>query len=101
LWDSLSSAGGKKLRSHTVKSNRYSIVMATATSTIQAGPDIPVIDLLGDESSIGRDLIEAAASSGFVYIKNLGRDIPAEVIDNAFALVRALAFTHAGVMSLC
>jgi isopenicillin N synthase-like dioxygenase len=50
---------------------------------------IPVIDLSGSlpESQIARDLVVAAATYGFVYVKNQGKDIPAEVIDGIFDLV--------------
>ena len=50
---------------------------------------IPVIDLSGSlpESQIAKDLVDAAATYGFVYVKNQGKDIPAEVIDGIFDLV--------------
>ena len=49
---------------------------------------IPVIDISGaDQKAIARDLVEAAIEHGFVYIKNLGHDIPIEAVENAFQLV--------------
>jgi len=49
---------------------------------------IPVIDLSGDDQAqVAKDLVEAAIEHGFVYIKNIGNDIPLEAIDGAFALV--------------
>jgi hypothetical protein len=49
---------------------------------------IPVIDLSGIEETVAKELVDAAATYGFVYIKSLGKDIPVEVIDRIFALVR-------------
>jgi isopenicillin N synthase-like dioxygenase len=50
---------------------------------------IPVIDLSGSlpESQVATELVDAAATYGFVYIKNQGKDIPVEVIDGIFDLV--------------
>jgi isopenicillin N synthase-like dioxygenase len=50
---------------------------------------IPVVDISGPDSeeSIADQLVHAATLHGFVYIKNLGRDIPIEDIDHAFDLV--------------
>lgn len=50
---------------------------------------IPVIDInSADEATIGKALVDAAEEHGFIYIRNLGQDIPAEQIDEAFSLVR-------------
>jgi len=49
---------------------------------------IAVIDLSGPEETVARELVDAAATYGFVYIKSLGKDIPVESIDNIFALAR-------------
>jgi isopenicillin N synthase-like dioxygenase len=60
--------------------------------SVPNGPDplqIPVVDINGPESeqSVADQLVNAATVHGFVYIKNLGRDIPIEDIDHAFDLV--------------
>ena len=50
---------------------------------------IPVIDISGTlpESEIAAQLVDAAATYGFVYVKNEGKDIPIEAIDSLFDLV--------------
>lgn len=49
---------------------------------------IPIIDInAADEATVGKQLVDAAEEHGFIYIRNLGRDIPAEQVDEAFALV--------------
>jgi isopenicillin N synthase-like dioxygenase len=54
---------------------------------------IPVIDISGPlpESEIAEQLVDAAATYGFVYVKNEGKDIPVEAIDSVFDLVRDLS----------
>jgi len=49
---------------------------------------IPLIDLSGSqpESQTAKDLVDAAATCGFVYIRNQGKDIPVDVIDGIFNL---------------
>jgi len=51
--------------------------------------EIPMIDISGTESEveIGKRLVDAAEIHGFVFIKNLGRDIPIPAIDRSFELV--------------
>lgn len=49
--------------------------------------EIPIIDIAGDQTEAARQLVEAAENHGFIYIKNLGRDIPAADIAEAFKLV--------------
>jgi len=51
---------------------------------------IPVIDISGSipEAEVASQLVDAAATYGFVYIRNQGRGIPVETIENTFALVR-------------
>ncbi|KAJ2963209.1 hypothetical protein NQ176_g10871 [Zarea fungicola] len=52
---------------------------------------IPVIDInSADEATIGKALVDAAEEHGFIYIRNLGQDIPAEQIDEAFSLSKKL-----------
>jgi hypothetical protein len=48
---------------------------------------IPVIDLSGPDKILAKELVHAAATYGFVYVKSLGKDIPLESIDGTFALV--------------
>jgi isopenicillin N synthase-like dioxygenase len=55
-----------------------------------ASGQIPVIDLSGPEPEVAKQLVDAAASYGFVYVRNLGKDIPVEDIDSTFALVMSL-----------
>lgn len=49
--------------------------------------DIPIIDLSGPQDDVARQLVSAAEDHGFIYIKNLGKDIPGADIDEAFRLV--------------
>lgn len=50
---------------------------------------IPVIDISGSlpQKEVAKQIVDAAATYGFVYIKSLGKDIPIEAIDNIFDLV--------------
>ncbi len=51
---------------------------------------IPIIDISAegaDEAKVAQELVDAAVEYGFIYIKNTGRDIPAEQIDHIFDLV--------------
>jgi isopenicillin N synthase-like dioxygenase len=50
---------------------------------------IPVIDISGSapEAEIAEQLVDAAATYGFVYIKNQGKDIPVEAIEKTFDIV--------------
>ena len=51
---------------------------------------IPVIDISApdvDQKDVARQLVDAAEEHGFIYIRNLGRDISAADIDGAFELV--------------
>ncbi|KAG5977522.1 hypothetical protein E4U55_006725 [Claviceps digitariae] len=52
--------------------------------------EIPIIDLSGDPSTVANQLVDAAADHGFIYIRNLGHDIPPASIDEAFALGKKL-----------
>jgi len=56
---------------------------------------IPVIDISGSrpETEVAKELVDAAATYGFVYIKNEGKDIPVEVINDVFQLVRYHKYT--------
>ncbi|OTA94828.1 hypothetical protein M434DRAFT_243888 [Hypoxylon sp. CO27-5] len=60
--------------------------MATAAS-------IPIIDISAegvDQTQVAKELVDAAVEYGFVYIKNAGRDISPEQIENAFNVSRIL-----------
>jgi hypothetical protein len=59
-----------------------------ASPNTDAG-QIPVINLSGSlhESQVAKELVDAAATYGFVYIKNQGKDIPVDVVDGIFDLV--------------
>ena len=49
---------------------------------------IPIIDInSADTATIGRQLVDAAEEHGFIYIRNLGKDISPGQIDEAFHLV--------------
>jgi isopenicillin N synthase-like dioxygenase len=50
---------------------------------------IPIIDISdpGEEDRIASELVDAARTHGFVYIKNQGRGVPVEAIEEAFNLV--------------
>ncbi|KAM0238267.1 hypothetical protein ACHAP5_008790 [Fusarium lateritium] len=53
--------------------------------------NIPIIDISApgaDQKEIARQLVDAAEEHGFIYIRNLGRDIEAKSIDGAFDLVK-------------
>ena len=56
------------------------------------GGQIPVIDVSGTtpEVEVAKQLVDAASTYGFVYIKNEGKDIPVETIDSLFELVKLL-----------
>ncbi|KAI1811907.1 2OG-Fe(II) oxygenase superfamily protein [Poronia punctata] len=54
---------------------------------------IPVIDISGhgdDQARIAKQLVDAAADFGFVYIKNTGHDISAAQIEQAFNTSKTL-----------
>lgn len=49
---------------------------------------IPILDISGEQSfQTAEDLVAAAATHGFIYVKNSGKDIPIPVIDHAFDIV--------------
>ena len=50
---------------------------------------IPVIDISGNtaEDVVAKQLVDAATKHGFLYIKNEGKDIPVEAIENMFEIV--------------
>jgi isopenicillin N synthase-like dioxygenase len=58
--------------------------------SIRTSSPIPVIDISGSlpEADVAKQLVDAAATYGFVYVKSEGRDIPVEAIDSIFQLVR-------------
>ncbi|KAF4626127.1 hypothetical protein G7Y89_g12038 [Cudoniella acicularis] len=58
---------------------------------METSGQIPVIDISGpdSEAETAKQLIDAAATHGFVYIKNQGKDIPVEAIENMFNLSKA------------
>ena len=47
---------------------------------------IPVIDISGStsEAEVAKQLVDAATTYGFVYLRNEGKDIPIEAIDSLF-----------------
>lgn len=50
---------------------------------------IPVIDISGasSEVDIAEELVKAASTYGFVYVKTEGKDIPVKEIDHIFDVV--------------
>lgn len=51
---------------------------------------IPIIDISAegaDQIQVAKELVDAAVEYGFVYVRNAGRDISTEQIENAFGLV--------------
>lgn len=54
---------------------------------MSASANIPVIDISGDPTEVSKALVDAAEDHGFIYIKNIGRDISPEEIDGAFKTV--------------
>lgn len=51
---------------------------------------IPVVDISSGlpEAEVAEALVNAAATYGFVYVKNKGTDIPTAAIDRMFELVK-------------
>lgn len=55
-----------------------------------ANAQIPIIDISAngaDQADVARRLVDAAAEHGFIYIKNTGNDISADLIQRTFELV--------------
>lgn len=49
---------------------------------------IPILDISGEQTQqMADELVSAAATHGFIYIKNTGKEIPVSKIDHAFDLV--------------
>lgn len=65
------------------------LIFRAVMSTTQETAQIPVIDISGGQpdAEIGRALVDAAATYGFVYVKNEGKDIPVAAINRMFDLV--------------
>ncbi|KZF26578.1 oxidoreductase-like protein [Xylona heveae TC161] len=53
-----------------------------------AAVELPIIDLSKPSAEVGEEIVNAAATYGFLYIKNTGRDIKPEAIERAFELSR-------------
>ncbi|KAI0897766.1 2OG-Fe(II) oxygenase superfamily protein [Annulohypoxylon nitens] len=54
---------------------------------------IPIIDISAegtDQAQVAKELVDAAVEYGFVYIRNAGRDISTEHIENAFNISKIL-----------
>ncbi|KAI4867240.1 2OG-Fe(II) oxygenase superfamily protein [Hypoxylon rubiginosum] len=54
---------------------------------------IPIIDISAegaDQAQVAKELVDAAVEYGFIYVRNAGRDISTEQIENAFNLSRTL-----------
>ena len=57
---------------------------------------IPVLDISAEgeeQNKVAKELVEAAIEHGFIYIKNTGKDIPVDAIENAFSLVSSTVLT--------
>ncbi|CAG8952725.1 hypothetical protein HYFRA_00008969 [Hymenoscyphus fraxineus] len=57
--------------------------------TVSSG-QIPVIDISGTkaDADVAEELVQAASTYGFVYVKNEGKDIPVKEIDHIFDVSR-------------
>jgi hypothetical protein len=65
--------------------------------TMVEAAKIPVIDISAegeDQKKIAKELVEAAITHGFLYIKNTGSDIPVDAVDAAFNMVRKLRISQ-------
>lgn len=51
--------------------------------------DIPVIDVSKPSDEVARQVLDAASTHGFLFIKNDGVTIPQQDIDDMFKLVSA------------
>lgn len=51
--------------------------------------DIPVIDVSNPNAEVARQILDAASTHGFLFIKNDGLTIPPQDIDDMFRLVSA------------
>ncbi|TVY55659.1 UPF0676 protein [Lachnellula cervina] len=62
--------------------------MTARNSNSNSTGQIPVIDISGTtpKAEVAKQLVDAATTYGFVYIKNQGKDIPVEAIDSTFSL---------------
>lgn len=70
----------------TIKSNPR---ISTQNPKMAVSADIPIIDVnAGDRATVAKQLVDAAEEHGFIYIKNLGEDIPVADIDETFNTVR-------------
>ncbi|RDL39798.1 Clavaminate synthase-like protein [Venustampulla echinocandica] len=66
---------------------------------------IPIIDIdisgAAQESEVAEKLVDAAARYGFVYVRNQGKDIPIEAIENMFDLSRTFFSSPADEKASC
>jgi hypothetical protein len=53
-----------------------------------SGSEIPVIDISEPSPSVAQQVLDAACTHGFLFIKNDGSTIPRADIDEMFNLVR-------------
>jgi isopenicillin N synthase-like dioxygenase len=58
-----------------------------------AESDIPVIDISDPSSQVAQQVLDAASTHGFLFIKNDGITIPPNDINDMFALVRHSVLT--------
>jgi hypothetical protein len=56
-----------------------------------ADSEIPVIDISHPSPETAQQVLDAASTHGFLFIKNDGVTIPPKDIDDMFALVSTLA----------
>ena len=61
---------------------------------------IPIVDISGSRADLdlARELVDAAATCGFVFVKNEGKYIPVKNIDDAFALVSLWLYLSAPML---
>ena len=60
-----------------------------ATEPVTETPiNLPIIDISNpDDPAVGKAMIDAAATHGFLYVDSRGTDFTAEDVDEAFELV--------------
>jgi hypothetical protein len=49
--------------------------------------ELPIIDISSPTLEVGRQMIDAAAKYGFLYVDTKGTDFTAEMVDREFELV--------------
>ena len=48
---------------------------------------IPIIDISSPDDDVAANLLEAASTYGFIFIKNTGSEIPQQLVEDMFGMV--------------